>query len=115
MVSISLLWTSLILLSTLMLFMSSVINKKTIMEREKNSPFECGFDPQNSTRMPFSLRFFIITLIFLIFDVEITILLPINYMTSLEEMSVTIISFFIIILVMGVLYEWEEGALSWIN
>nr|BCW86832.1 NADH dehydrogenase subunit 3 [Drepanosurus hatanakai]BCW86845.1 NADH dehydrogenase subunit 3 [Drepanosurus hatanakai] len=115
MVWIALLWISLIMLSTIMLLASSVINKKAIMEREKNSPFECGFDPQNSTRMPFSLRFFVITLIFLIFDVEITLLLPINSLMGLELTSVTVFVFFIVILVTGVLYEWEEGALSWIK
>nr|BCW86806.1 NADH dehydrogenase subunit 3 [Drepanosurus asanumai]BCW86819.1 NADH dehydrogenase subunit 3 [Drepanosurus asanumai] len=115
MISIVLLWISLMMLSSIMLLASSMISKKTMMEREKNSPFECGFDPQNSTRMPFSMRFFVVTLIFLIFDVEITLLLPINSLTSLEVMSVTILVFFIIILVTGVLYEWEEGALSWIK
>nr|UBX38435.1 NADH dehydrogenase subunit 3 [Branchinecta paludosa] len=108
-------WVMIMLIAGFMLILSMVINKKGGPDREKNSPFECGFDPQNSSRMPFSLRFFIIALIFLIFDVEITLLLPMNMMKAISSANLICICSFVIILVLGVLYEWKEGALSWIK
>nr|QXG82678.1 NADH dehydrogenase subunit 3 [Alleculinae sp. BMNH 1042437] len=104
----------------IMMILLTVLNltsKKTLMDREKSSPFECGFDPKSSSRLPFSMHFFLIAIIFLIFDVEITLLLPMIISLKFNNTimySVTL-SFFIVILMVGLVHEWKQGALTWTN
>nr|AZH80870.1 NADH dehydrogenase subunit 3 [Caridina sp. WA4]AZH80871.1 NADH dehydrogenase subunit 3 [Caridina sp. WA4] len=103
------------MISSVVMFISSLLAKKTILDREKNSPFECGFDPKGSARLPFSLRFFLIALIFLIFDVEITLLLPLASIMNFTYIKSWILTstFFLIILLIGLYHEWNQGALTW--
>nr|YP_010868381.1 NADH dehydrogenase subunit 3 [Caridina pseudogracilirostris]WGU19667.1 NADH dehydrogenase subunit 3 [Caridina pseudogracilirostris] len=104
-----------LIIATAVMLISSILAKKTILDREKSSPFECGFDPKSSARLPFSLRFFLIALIFLIFDVEITLILPLasimNY-TNIKSWIFTGV-FFLVILLVGLYHEWNQGALEW--
>nr|QUT08465.1 NADH dehydrogenase subunit 3 [Exhippolysmata ensirostris] len=104
-----------LVLSSVVMLLSSFLAKKTILDREKNSPFECGFDPKGSARLPFSLRFFLIAVIFLIFDVEITLLLPLVTVFNTNNMLSWLISgvFFLLILLLGLYHEWNQGALEW--
>nr|YP_010868536.1 NADH dehydrogenase subunit 3 [Alpheus brevicristatus]WGU20731.1 NADH dehydrogenase subunit 3 [Alpheus brevicristatus] len=113
--SLSLFIFLIFIISSALMAISSILSKKTINDREKNSPFECGFDPKGSARMPFSLRFFLIAVIFLIFDVEITLLLPLVPITSLSNIKTWILTgtFFLIILLLGLYHEWAQGALDW--
>nr|QJQ25925.1 NADH dehydrogenase subunit 3 [Niphades castanea] len=102
-----------IILTTLL----NLISKKTFYDREKNSPFECGFDPKNLARLPFSLQFFLIAVIFVIFDVELTLLLPailIFKISNIKNYSFTFI-IFIIILLFGLFHEQAQGALNWVK
>nr|YP_009349811.1 NADH dehydrogenase subunit 3 [Loxoblemmus doenitzi]APD14909.1 NADH dehydrogenase subunit 3 [Loxoblemmus doenitzi]AQM39934.1 NADH dehydrogenase subunit 3 [Loxoblemmus doenitzi]QOL00666.1 NADH dehydrogenase subunit 3 [Loxoblemmus doenitzi] len=106
----------LIMLLTLIILMLSLsLSKKSILDREKNSPFECGFDPKSSARLPFSLRFFLIAVIFLIFDVEIALIMPamIIQNTSNSYTWMMTMTFFIVILLLGLYHEWNQGALQW--
>nr|ALO70267.1 NADH deshydrogenase subunit 3 [Aleochara sp. 2 EF-2015] len=105
-----------LIITSIVMLLASIISKKTFMDREKNSPFECGFDPKSSSRLPFSLQFFLIAMIFLIFDVEITLLIPliltIKITNFFNYFIITI--FFIMILLIGLYHEWNQGALNWI-
>nr|WPN85779.1 NADH dehydrogenase subunit 3 [Stomorhina sp.] len=104
-------------ISIIVMLLASIISKKTLVDREKSSPFECGFDPMCSSRLPFSLRFFLITIIFLIFDVEIALILPIILIIKFSNLmmwSITSI-IFILILLLGLYHEWNQGMLNWSN
>nr|YP_009919058.1 NADH dehydrogenase subunit 3 [Acnemia nitidicollis]QMP96651.1 NADH dehydrogenase subunit 3 [Acnemia nitidicollis] len=107
--------TIIIMLSMIMMFIASIISKKSFMDREKSSPFECGFDPKSSSRIPFSLRFFLITIIFLIFDVEIALLMPMIIVLNYSNIIMWTLTsmFFILILLIGLYHEWNMGALEW--
>ena len=67
--------------------LSALIKTFSRNNREKTSPFECGFDPEHKIRRPFSLRFFIITILFLIFDVEATIMIPLPFRLPTSPLS----------------------------
>nr|AND96531.1 NADH deshydrogenase subunit 3 [Onthophagus diabolicus] len=99
----------------ILIILATILSKKTFFDREKSSPFECGFDPKSSSRMPFSMYFFLIAVIFLIFDVEITLLIPmIMTMQISNYLNFSMIFlFFIFILLFGLYYEWNQGALNW--
>nr|QFQ01350.1 NADH dehydrogenase subunit 3 [Oplophorus typus]QUL61616.1 NADH dehydrogenase subunit 3 [Oplophorus typus] len=117
MILTSIFTTIILIISTAVMIISSILSKKTISDREKNSPFECGFDPKGSARLPFSLRFFLIAVIFLIFDVEITLLLPLASIANMTYIKTWIFTgvFFLLILLLGLYHEWNQGALEWAN
>nr|AND96557.1 NADH deshydrogenase subunit 3 [Tiniocellus spinipes] len=104
-----------LLICNILIFLSTILSKKSFMDREKSSPFECGFNPKSSSRMPFSLYFFLIAIIFLIFDVEITLLIPMIMSIKISNLLNLwfIMLFFIFILLFGLYYEWYQGALTW--
>nr|QDI93784.1 NADH dehydrogenase subunit 3 [Tuxedo cruralis] len=104
-------------ISLILMFLCSIISKKNYMNREKMSPFECGFDPKSSSRIPFSSQFFLIAVLFLIFDIEIVIILPmiISLKTSNMMSWFTTSTTFMVILIMGLYHEWKNGILEWSN
>nr|AIW65007.1 NADH dehydrogenase subunit 3 [Celenna sp. MT-2014] len=106
-----------ILIANIMMMLSIILSKKSFMDREKSSPFECGFDPKSSARIPFSLHFFLITMIFLIFDVEIALIFPIIKLFKLVNFMIwmKISFFFIFILLIGLYHEWNQNMLNWTN
>lgn len=106
---------TLILIVTVVIILTLLLATKKSLNREKATPFECGFDRNISRKIPFSIRFFLITIIFLIFDVEVVLLLPavkaLNF-SSIFSWWITL-STFLIVLLAGLLHEWKQGALNW--
>nr|YP_010960646.1 NADH dehydrogenase subunit 3 [Ophidion muraenolepis]WNH38088.1 NADH dehydrogenase subunit 3 [Ophidion muraenolepis] len=88
---------------------------QTSPDHEKLSPYECGFDPLGSARLPFSLRFFLVAILFLLFDLEIALLLPLPWAHHIASpYSVLLWTLAILtLLTLGLIYEWTEGGLEW--
>nr|APX39790.1 NADH dehydrogenase subunit 3 [Pachybrachis sp. ReAss_5] len=105
------------LILIIMVLLLNLTSMKTYADREKSSPFECGFDPKTSARLPFSLQFFLIAIIFLIFDVELALLIPLikTMLNSNMLMFLVLSNSFILILILGLIHEWNQGALNWKN
>nr|AGI05221.1 NADH dehydrogenase subunit 3 [Chloropicus pyrrhogaster] len=84
-------------------------------DSEKLSPYECGFDPLGSARLPFSIRFFLVAILFLLFDLEIALLLPLPWATQLQSPTTSLAwtSTIILLLTLGLIYEWIQGGLEW--
>nr|YP_009051406.1 NADH dehydrogenase subunit 3 [Tetrastemma olgarum]AIH00394.1 NADH dehydrogenase subunit 3 [Tetrastemma olgarum] len=103
-------------LSVLFWVISFYLGKRSFLSIEKNSPFECGFDPNLSARLPFSMRFFLLAVLFLIFDVEIVLLMPIPLVMffSLWDSVVFLSLGFVLVLLVGLFHEWHEGSLNWV-
>ena len=81
---------------------------------EKLSAYECGFEPFNDSRMEFDVRFYLVAILFIIFDLEIAFLFP--WAISLGEIGLygfCSMMLFLFILTVGFIYEWKKGALDW--
>nr|YP_009469531.1 NADH dehydrogenase subunit 3 [Tenebrio obscurus]AVE14888.1 NADH dehydrogenase subunit 3 [Tenebrio obscurus] len=117
MIILTMISTVIMIISMALIVILNITSKKSFADREKNSPFECGFDPKSTARLPFSMHFFLIAIIFLIFDVEITLLFPLMISMKFNSMmmyfSTTMI--FVIVLLLGLIHEWNQGALDWTN
>ena len=81
---------------------------------EKLSSYECGFEPFNDSRMEFDVRFYLVAILFIIFDLEIAFLFP--WAISLGKIGIfgfISMMIFLFILTIGFIYEWKKGALDW--
>lgn len=101
------------LLSFIISIFSIFLSNKT-PDKEKVSVYECGFNPINIPGQPFSIRFFLIGVLFLIFDLEIVYLFPWSISSNLISIKgQLIIILFIGFLIIGLIYEWVKGGLEW--
>lgn len=86
---------------------------------EKNSPYECGFEAFEDARMKFDVRYYLVAILFIIFDLEIAFLFPwaIVFKDFIAQgiglFAFTAMMLFLAILVVGFIYEWKRGALEW--
>nr|YP_010930312.1 NADH dehydrogenase subunit 3 [Apphia nigricauda]WKK49901.1 NADH dehydrogenase subunit 3 [Apphia nigricauda] len=108
---------SVLLIILVVSIMLITISKKSIIDLQKSSPFECGFNPMSYSRLPFSIHFFLIAVIFLIFDIEIIIIIPMILLIKSTKLLFWMLTslIFIIILIIGLYHEWYNGMLNWTN
>ncbi len=83
-------------------------------DAEKNSPYECGFEAFEDSRMKFDVRYYLVAILFIIFDLEIAFMFP--WAVVLDQIGVfglLAMAVFLAVLVIGFIYEWKKGALEW--
>jgi NADH-quinone oxidoreductase subunit A len=83
-------------------------------DEQKNSPYECGFEPMGDSRMQFDVRFYLVAILFIIFDLEIAFMFP--WAVALDSIGIAgfvAMAIFLVILTVGFIYEWKKGALEW--
>ena len=104
-------------LALLLLVLSLKISSKEY-DAEKLSAYECGFTPIGDARQPFHVRFYLVGILFLLFDLEVVFLFPwavtMHWLTVSEfYYGFIIVMTFLALLTIGYIYEWEKGALDW--
>jgi NADH-quinone oxidoreductase subunit A len=83
-------------------------------DSEKLSPYECGFEAFEDSRMKFDVRYYLVAILFIIFDLEIAFLFPwAIVLDSIGTFGFVAMAIFLGILVVGFIYEWKKGALEW--
>ena len=83
-------------------------------DKEKQSPYECGFEAFEDSRMKFDVRYYLVAILFIIFDLEIAFLFP--WAITLDHIGLfgfVAMMIFLGVLVIGFIYEWKKGALEW--
>lgn len=83
-------------------------------DAEKNSPYECGFEAFEDARMKFDVRYYLVAILFILFDLEIAFLFP--WAVVIQEIGLAgfwAMMLFLFVLVVGFVYEWKKGALEW--
>ena len=102
-----------VVLMTLGLFLGR-LGSRTFGESQKLSPYECGFEAFEDTRARFDVRYYLVAILFIVFDLEIAFLFP--WAVSLRHIGtfgLVSMGIFLTILVVGFIYEWKKGALEW--
>jgi NADH-quinone oxidoreductase subunit A len=104
-------------LATILLLLGNVFGRLSARyhrDPDKVSPYECGFEAYEDSRMKFDVRYYLVAILFIVFDLEIAFLFP--WAVALDRIGVfglIAMGFFLLILVVGFIYEWKKGALEW--
>jgi NADH:ubiquinone oxidoreductase subunit 3 (subunit A) len=102
------------ILSVLILSLSFIFGTVPKEDPEKLSAYECGFDPFDDARSRFDIRFYLVAILFIIFDLEVTYLFPWAVVLSkIGTFGFWTMIIFLAILTLGFVYEWKKGALEW--
>ena len=87
------------------------VNKPSV---EKNSPYECGFEPFGDTRTKFDVKYYLVAILFIVFDLEVAFLFPWSVVARhLSAYGFYAMGVFLLLLIVGFIYEWKKGALEW--
>ena len=102
-----------VILATIIFFLSFLLTSK-LDDAEKLTAYECGFNPFSDSRSEFDIKFYVVAILFLIFDLEISFLFPfaVNF-DLLSVLAFKTMLFFLFILTIGFYFEWKKGALDW--
>ena len=93
---------------------AGLILGKRVPEDAKDSPYECGFEAFEDSRMRFDVRYYLVAILFIIFDLEIAFLFP--WAVALRDIGIPgllAMAVFLGVLIIGFIYEWKKGALNW--
>jgi NADH:ubiquinone oxidoreductase subunit 3 (subunit A) len=100
-------------ISCIVFGLSYILSTRSV-DKEKVSAYECGFNPFEDARNQFDVRFYLVAILFIIFDLEVSFLFPwavtLNQLTLFSFWSMFL---FLVILTIGFIYEWKKGALEW--
>ncbi|HUQ09954.1 MAG TPA: NADH-quinone oxidoreductase subunit A [Steroidobacteraceae bacterium] len=103
---------ALVLMSLGLLF--GRLGAKAHGDKQKLSPYECGFEAFEDSRMKFDVRYYLVAILFIVFDLEIAFLFPwAVVLESIGAFGLIAMGIFLFILVVGFIYEWKKGALEW--
>ena len=95
-------------------FLFSIFAGKSSSYAEKNSTYECGFEPFDDSRGKFEVKFYLVAILFIIFDLEIIFLFPWAIaFNEIGQFGFLSMMFFLFVLTIGFVYEWMKGALDW--
>ena len=99
---------------TFPILISLIVNKSKKIDESKKSPYECGFEHFSDARMNFDVRYYLVAILFIIFDLEIVFRFP--WAVAIDQIGISgLLSmvFFLFVLIIGFIYEWKKGALDW--